>query len=72
MDENLKVIKNKALSTELDLHGVAIDSDIAEIIETKTNSISVYKLKNTLERMKLDFHLKMTMFATSTISIASD
>ncbi|MDQ7864831.1 hypothetical protein RCO48_38175 [Peribacillus frigoritolerans] len=45
MDENLKVIMNKALSTELDLHGVAIDNDKAYIIETKTNSIGIYNLK---------------------------
>ncbi|WHX62824.1 DUF4915 domain-containing protein [Peribacillus frigoritolerans] len=51
LDENLKVIMNKALSTELDLHGVAIDNDKAYIIETKTNSIGVYNLKNNLERI---------------------
>lgn len=42
---------NKALSTELDLHGVAIDNDKAYIIETKTNSIGIYNLKNNLERI---------------------
>ncbi|MGG4197650.1 DUF4915 domain-containing protein [Peribacillus frigoritolerans] len=51
LDENLKVIVNKALSTELDLHGVAIDNDKAYIIETKTNSIGIYNLKNNLERI---------------------
>lgn len=51
LDENLKVIKNKALSIELDLHGVAIDDDKAYIIETKTNSIGIYNLKNNLERI---------------------
>lgn len=51
LDENLKVIMNKALSTELDLHGVAIDNDKAYIIETKTNSIGIYNLKNNLERI---------------------
>lgn len=51
MDENLKVIENKALSTELDLHGVAIDNDKAYIVETKTNSIGVYDLENDLERV---------------------
>jgi Domain of unknown function (DUF4915) len=51
LDENLNVIMNKALSTELDLHGVAIDNDKAYIIETKTNSIGIYNLKNNLERI---------------------
>ncbi|MGE7761460.1 DUF4915 domain-containing protein [Peribacillus sp. NPDC097895] len=51
LDENLKVIKNKVLSTELDLHGIAIDNDKAYIVETKTNSIGIYDLKNDLERM---------------------
>ncbi|AOH53477.1 hypothetical protein ABE28_003865 [Peribacillus muralis] len=51
LDENLKVIKNKPLSTELDLHGLAIDNDKAYIVETKTNSIGIYHLKNDLKRM---------------------
>ncbi|WP_285768399.1 DUF4915 domain-containing protein [Peribacillus sp. SI8-4] len=51
LDENVKVIKNKPLSTELDLHGVAINNDKAYIVETKTNSIGIYDLKNDLERV---------------------
>lgn len=51
LDKNLKVIKKKALSTELDLHGIAINNDKAYIVETKTNSIGIYDLKNDFERI---------------------
>ncbi|MFP3122358.1 TIGR03032 family protein [Ectobacillus funiculus] len=51
LDENLNIIKRKALPKELDLHGVAIDNDKAYIVETKTNSIGIYDLQNNLERI---------------------
>lgn len=51
LDEQLNVIKHKALSTSLDLHGIAIADDKAYIVETKTNSIGVYDLQNNMERI---------------------
>jgi hypothetical protein len=46
LNKALNVIETKKLAKMLDLHGVAIYNDQAFIVETKTNAIGIYNLKN--------------------------
>jgi hypothetical protein len=51
IDEKLNVKMKKVLSEKVDLHGVAVENEKAYIVETKTNSIGIYDLKNNIEKV---------------------
>jgi hypothetical protein len=44
LDKELKIIKQKSVNPQLDLHGAVVKGDYAFIVETGTNSIGVYDL----------------------------